>query len=156
MKKTKKSSKKQASSSTAEKRPAKRKKIVSLAEYEADAKGAAQAGDVGPGLTKSDKLTNAQAKAPKRAKGKGGGAPRGPSGLDAAAQVLGEAGEPLSAGEMVKRMLEKGLWKTSGRTRASTIYSALLRHIQKNGAGSRFRKVARGRFELVNYWLSQK
>ena len=71
------------------------------------------------------------------------------SGLDAAAQVLAEAGESLNTKTMVERMLAKGLWKTAGRTPSATIYSALLRHIQKNGAASRFRKVDRGRFELV-------
>ena len=48
-----------------------------------------------------------------------------PSGLDAAAQVLAEAGEPLNTAEMVKRMLERGLWKTSGKTPAATIYTAV-------------------------------
>jgi len=47
------------------------------------------------------------------------------SGLDAAAQVLAEAGEPLTAGEMVKRMLDGKLWKTSGKTPAATIYTAV-------------------------------
>jgi hypothetical protein len=47
------------------------------------------------------------------------------SGLDAAVTVLAEAGQPLSAGDMVKRMLGKGLWKTSGKTPAATIYTAV-------------------------------
>ena len=39
-------------------RPAKRTKIVSLAEYEADAKGSAPAADVGPGAAKPAKATS--------------------------------------------------------------------------------------------------
>lgn len=70
------------------------------------------------------------------------------SGLDAAAQVLGEAGEPLNTKEMVDRMLAEGLWQTSGRTPASTIYAAILRECTSKGDASRFRKVARGKFEL--------
>ena len=135
---TKKSSRKQTSS--AEKRLAKRKKIVSLAQYEANTKAgepaAPPAADVGAGAKKS-------AKAGQTAK------ERKTSALSAAAQVLAEADEPLSVGEIVKRMLERGLWQTKGRTPQATLYSALLRRIQKDGANARFRKVERGRFELV-------
>ena len=48
---------------------------------------------------------------------------RKPSGLDAAATVLAEAGEPLNTKTMVERMLAKGLWTTGGKTPASTIYT---------------------------------
>ena len=71
------------------------------------------------------------------------------SGLDAAAQVLAEAGAPLNTNTMVERMLAKGLWQTSGKTPAATIYAAILREINTKGAEARFRKVARGRFELA-------
>ena len=70
-------------------------------------------------------------------------------GLDAAAQVLAEADGPLNASEMVKRMLAKGLWKTSGKTPAATIYAAIIREIAAKGKDARFRKVARGKFELA-------
>ncbi|MGA2265319.1 MAG: winged helix-turn-helix domain-containing protein [Phycisphaerae bacterium] len=72
-----------------------------------------------------------------------------PSGLDAAAKVLAEAGEPLNAAEMVKRMLAKGLWKTSGKTPTATIYAAIIREIAAKGKDARFRKTARGMFELA-------
>ena len=75
--------------------------------------------------------------------------PKRPSGLSAAAQVLAEAKEPLTSGEMVKRMLAKGLWKTSGKTPAATIYAAIIREIAKKGDASRFRKTERGKFELA-------
>jgi hypothetical protein len=48
-----------------------------------------------------------------------------PSGLDAAVTVLAEAKRPMTAGEMVARMLEVGLWKTKGKTPAATIYTAV-------------------------------
>ena len=74
---------------------------------------------------------------------------RKPSGLDAAAQVLGEAGEPLNTKEMVERMLAQGLWSTGGKTPSATIYAAITREIAAKGADARFRKVARGKFELA-------
>ena len=91
--------------------------------------------DVGAGAKKS-------AKADRPAKA------RTLSALSAAAQVLAEADGPLSAGEIVKRMLEKGLWQTKGKTPRATLYSALLRRIRKDGANARFRKVERGKFAL--------
>ena len=74
---------------------------------------------------------------------------RKPSGLDAAAQVLAEAGEPMNTADMVARMLEKGLWKTGGKTPAATIYAAIIREISVKGDASRFRKTERGHFELT-------
>ena len=73
---------------------------------------------------------------------------RKPSGLDAAAQVLAEAGQPLSTKEMVERMLAKGLWKTKGKTPAATIYAAIIREIATKGAVARFEKVGRGKFQI--------
>jgi hypothetical protein len=71
------------------------------------------------------------------------------SGLDAAAQVLADAKEPLNTAEMVKRMLERGLWKTNGKTPAATIYAAIIREISVKGNQSRFRKTERGKFTLA-------
>ena len=70
-------------------------------------------------------------------------------GLSAAVKVLQEANEPLNCQEMIKRILEKGYWKTDGKTPAATIYSAIIREIKEKGADARFRKTARGKFELV-------
>jgi hypothetical protein len=72
-----------------------------------------------------------------------------PGGLTAAVKVLAEANEPLNCQEMVKRMLEKGYWKTDGKTPASTINAAIAREIKTKGQASRFRKVERGKFELA-------
>lgn len=71
------------------------------------------------------------------------------SGLDAAAQILAKAKEPLGAKEMVERMLANGLWRTGGKTPSATIYSAIIREIATKGADARFRKAARGKFELA-------
>ena len=74
---------------------------------------------------------------------------RKPSGLDAAVTVLAEAGKPMNTSDMVKRMLETGLWKTNGKTPSATIYAAIITEIAKKGQQSRFRKVDRGLFELT-------
>ena len=71
------------------------------------------------------------------------------SGLDAAAQVLAEAKEPLDTKTMVERMLAKSLWQTKGKTPAATIYAAIIREIARKGDASRFRKVDRGKFAVA-------
>lgn len=68
------------------------------------------------------------------------------TGLDAAALVLKEASEPLNAQDLIARILERGLWKTEGKTPAATIYAAMIREIKTKGSDSRFQKVDRGRF----------
>lgn len=70
------------------------------------------------------------------------------SGLDAAAKILADAGEPLNCKTIVERALEKGLWKTGGKTPAATVYSAILREIARKGDGARFKKADRGLFAL--------
>jgi hypothetical protein len=151
-------------------RPAKRKKIVTLAEYEAEAKAetaarkkgiakavdAVEKGNLARGVTvptgakKSKKATKDAKLAGKRDTGQRGanGAKR-PSGLDAAAQVLADAKEPMNTKQMVAQMLAKGLWRTSGKTPAATIYAAIIREIATKGTDARFRKVDRGKFELA-------
>jgi len=73
-----------------------------------------------------------------------------PSGLHAAAQILKEAGEPLDCATIVQRALEKGLWKTQGKTPAATLNASIHREIAKQGEQSRFVKAERGRFTLVS------
>jgi len=141
-------------------RPAKRQKITSLAELEAQGKKGHQAlgapdGDAattapdGAGSKTASEPARDARPARKRATGEPGATSRGPSGLDAAATVLAQAGEPLNTKTMVERMLAKGLWKTGGKTPAATIYAAILRECATKGAQARFRKVARGKFELA-------
>jgi len=77
------------------------------------------------------------------------GEKRGMSGLDAAAKVLAEADEPLSCKAIVERAFGNGYWRSEGKTPAATIYAAILREIQRKGEEARFRKAARGKFELA-------
>ncbi len=71
------------------------------------------------------------------------------SGLDAAAQILQEKGEPMTCGALVEAMIGQGLWKTSGKTPAATIYSAILREIDHKPGEARFAKTGRGLFTFV-------
>ena len=91
--------------------------------------------------TKKTAAKNVPAKTKKKTKGK-------LSGLDAAAKVLAEAGEPLRSKQIVETMLAKGYWTTNGKTPAATIYAAILREIQTKGKDTRFKKTDRGLFAL--------
>ena len=73
---------------------------------------------------------------------------RKPSGLDAAAQVLTKAKEPMRCKDIVDAMLSKGLWTTSGKTPHATIYAAIIREISKKGKEARFKKTDRGLFTV--------
>lgn len=69
--------------------------------------------------------------------------------LDAAIKVLGEAGTPMSTKAMIEAMATKGYWTSpGGATPAQTLYSAILRELQKKGTDARFTKVDRGQFTL--------
>jgi hypothetical protein len=71
------------------------------------------------------------------------------SALDAAARVLGEAGQSLSCKELITAMAAKGYWSSpKGCTPAATLYSAILRELQSKGEQSRFVKSQRGKFGL--------
>ncbi len=69
----------------------------------------------------------------------------GLSGLDAAAQVLGRAKEPLDAKTIAERAIAAG-WKTNGATPHATLYAAMIREIAAKGKEARFAKVDKGRF----------
>jgi hypothetical protein len=73
-------------------------------------------------------------------------ADRKPSGLDLAAKILADAGEPLNAKQIAERAIAAG-WQTSGKTPQATLYAAMLREIAKKGDAARFRKADRGLFE---------
>jgi hypothetical protein len=123
------------------------KRVMTKAQYEAEAKREAK---VATGAKKARKATQDAKPAGKRdtAERAAKGAKR-PSGLDAAAQVLTDADDPLSVKEIVALALGRKLWQTSGKTPAATIYAAIIREIATKGDAARFRKVARGRFELA-------
>jgi len=71
-----------------------------------------------------------------------------PSGLDAAAKILGESKKPMTVREIVKMAFEKKYWKSDGKTPSATIYSAMIREVAAKGKESRFKKVGRGKFTL--------
>ena len=73
--------------------------------------------------------------------------PKKTSALDAAAKVLGEAGQPMTCMEMIEAMSKKGYWTSpGGATPQATLYSAMLREIKTKGKDARFKKTERGRF----------
>lgn len=73
--------------------------------------------------------------------------PKKMSGLDAAARVLAESGEPMGVKEIVEVAAEKGYWQSpGGKTPDRTLYAAIVREIAARGAEARFRKAERGKF----------
>jgi hypothetical protein len=69
--------------------------------------------------------------------------------LGAAEVVLkGNAGQPMRCADIIAVMVGKGLWSTKAPTPAATLYSAILREIQRKGPASRFAKADRGLFAL--------
>jgi hypothetical protein len=70
--------------------------------------------------------------------------------VDAAILVLHEAGnKAMGTKAIVEVITAKGIWKSNGKTPAATLYSSILREIQKKGSEARFKKVDRGQFALV-------
>ncbi len=88
------------------------------------------------------------AKAATRAKSGGDKAPKRAGILDATAQILAKAKEPMSCKDIVEQAIAKKLWSTSGKTPSATLYAAIIREIANKGKDARFVKVDRGRFEL--------
>ena len=71
------------------------------------------------------------------------------SGLDAGAQILAQAKEPMGCKDIVEQAIAKGLWSPGGKTPHATLYAAIIREIAKKGKDARFKKVDRGRFQLA-------
>ena len=93
-----------------------------------------------PRKTAAPKADAPKAKAPRKREGK-------MSALDAAAKVLTEAGEPLTAKGMIEAMASKGYWTSpGGKTPHSTLYAAIIREIATKGTDARFQKTDRGLF----------
>jgi hypothetical protein len=93
-------------------------------------------------------VATAPAKRPRtRQANAGDGKEKKLSALDAAAKVLGEAGQAMTCQEMIAAMAAKGYWTSpGGQTPAATLYSALLRELTTKGADARFVKTERGKF----------
>jgi hypothetical protein len=71
------------------------------------------------------------------------------SALDAAALGLKDSKEPLGTKEMIAEMAKRKLWTSSAATPWATLYSAILRELQKMGKEARFVKTERGRFAFA-------
>ena len=70
------------------------------------------------------------------------------TGLDAAAKVLGEAGDSLSCPAIATAIFAKGYWSSNGKTPAATLRTAIVAEIEKKGDASRFKKTGRGLFAV--------
>ena len=115
-----------------------------------------------PSKKKGKKMTTATAPAPRKTKATKGGKPaakpvakatknkestRGPSLLDAAAQVLKASKKPLKVEEIFNKIQEKGLWEErKGKTPKATLAAAIYVEIKKKGDEARFEKAERGEF----------
>lgn len=94
----------------------------------------------GDKATAADKKTGKAKKAEKNGK---------LSAIDAAAKVLKEAGAPMGTKDMITAMAEKGYWTSpGGKTPHATLYSAILREIEKKGKESRFARAEKGTFTI--------
>jgi hypothetical protein len=97
-------------------------------------------------MSKTSKTTSAKAGASKSKKTK---EPKEKklSAIDAAAQVLASAKEPMNAKEIIETMTAKALWTSpGGKTPHATLYSAIIREIALKGKDARFVKKERGKF----------
>ncbi len=70
------------------------------------------------------------------------------SGADAAYRVLEDVGEPLHYKEITERMLRRKLWRTSGKTPATTINRDISEEINNPGKDSRFCRVGLGMYAI--------
>ncbi|HLM58829.1 MAG TPA: HTH domain-containing protein [Pyrinomonadaceae bacterium] len=68
--------------------------------------------------------------------------------LTAVQTVLAEAGEPLHYKEITKRLLNRGLWTTTGQTPDATVNAQLAVDIKRRGKASNFRRADKGVFAL--------
>ena len=91
--------------------------------------------------TKKAAKATTKADKPKAAKAK-------MSGLDLAAKVLAEAGQPMNAKAICEAVLKAG-WQTKGKTPHATLYAAIIRGIAAKCEQARFRKTDRGQFEYA-------
>lgn len=70
--------------------------------------------------------------------------------MEAAYVVLKEAKQPLHYTEITKRILERGLWTTQGKTPEHTVNAQLVTEINNNGEKSQFRRYGPGIYGLVD------
>ena len=68
--------------------------------------------------------------------------------VDAAAEALREAGEPLHVRSITDRIIERGLWTTQGKTPWSTVNSLIAAEITRKGQESRFLRIKPSIYDL--------
>jgi hypothetical protein len=101
----------------------------------------------GADATAAEQSSDAKPKRGKAKQANGEKKPKRMSGLDAAAKVLEESGQAMTAKDMVEAAEAKGYWKSpGGKTPQATVYSAIIREIKALDKDSRFRKAERGKF----------
>ncbi len=66
--------------------------------------------------------------------------------INAAYEVLKEAGEPMNIKQIMEKINERGLAKLAGKTPAATVSAALQREISTKQEASRFEKAGKGLF----------
>jgi len=89
----------------------------------------------------------AAAKTAARAAGVKGGRSRSQmSGLDAAYQILLEAGQPMNPKAIANAAMERGIWTPNGATPDMTLSAALQHELKMKGDASRFAKTAPGQY----------
>ncbi|MBN1167755.1 MAG: winged helix-turn-helix domain-containing protein [Methanospirillaceae archaeon] len=70
---------------------------------------------------------------------------------DAVFPVLKESGDPLHYMEITRRIPEKNLWKSKGKTHERTINGLLVVDINTKGATSRFQQYCPGIYGLAEF-----
>jgi restriction system protein len=73
--------------------------------------------------------------------------------LDAVEKVLEEAAEPLHYGEITRRILERDLWETNGKTPVATISARLSEDVKHRANDTRFERCGPGTYGL-RVWTS--
>lgn len=130
------------------KKPRKKEKKVSTATK---VKKAIKAAPISKAAAKASKNSQAPAKTkPAKLKvAKEPQADRGPSCIDCAAKILKGRKGGMKCQELVEKMEQDGTWTSpGGKTPGATLYSSILREIEKGfqGGPARFIKVDKGTF----------
>lgn len=107
----------------------------------------------GPKVTRTKKAAKPQAPRATTKKPAGqaktAAKPQRLSQIEAAVQVLAQAGGPMTCKAMVEAMAHQGLWTSpGGATPEATLASSILRDL-RHGKDARFQKVDRGQFALA-------
>jgi restriction system protein len=68
--------------------------------------------------------------------------------LDTAYEVLKKSGSPMTPADIIRPIIESGMWTTKGKTPEQTLGARLYVDIKKLGTKSRFANVGNGRFAL--------